>query len=68
MIDSKKMFEIRLCLQPWITQVNFGQSYFPGSVLESSGQADFQNVPGFDNWTRFAGVIEQNKIPVHSKC
>ena len=27
-----------------------------------SGPADFKSVPGFDNWPRFVGVIEQNKI------
>ena len=45
------MFEIRLCLRPWtwITQANFGQIYIAGSVMESSGQADFETVPGFDN-------------------
>ena len=30
--------------------------------MEFSGQADFRTVPGFDNWPRFVGVIEQNKI------
>ena len=30
--------------------------------MESSGQVDFRTVPGFDNWPRFVGVIEQNKI------
>ena len=33
-----------------------------GGVLESSGQADSKTVPGFDDWSRFKGVIEQNKI------
>ena len=33
-----------------------------GTVIESSGQADFRTVPGFDNWPIFVGVIEQNKI------
>ena len=42
------MFEIRLCLQPWITKANFGQILLLGSVFESSGRADFE-VPGFDN-------------------
>ena len=27
-----------------------------------SGPADSKSVPGFDNWPRFVGVIEQNKI------
>ena len=30
--------------------------------MESSGRADSKTVPGFDNWPRFVGVIEQNKI------
>ena len=33
-----------------------------GGVLKMSGPADFKSVPGFDNWPRFIGVIEQNKI------
>ena len=32
-----------------------------GTVLESSGRADSKTVPGFDNWPKFDGVIEQNK-------
>ena len=51
------MFEIRLCLWTWTTQA-LGQIKLPGSVLESSGRADFETVSGFDNWPRFAGVIE----------
>ena len=31
-------------------------------VLKMSGPADFKSVPGFENWPRFVGVIEQNKI------
>ena len=31
-------------------------------VLKMSGPADFKSVPGFENWPRFGGVIEQNKI------
>ena len=27
-----------------------------------SGPADFKSVPGFDNYPRFVGVIEQSKI------
>ena len=27
-----------------------------------SGPADSKSVPGFDNWPRFVGAIEQNKI------
>ena len=33
-----------------------------GGVLKTSGPADFKSVPGFENWPRFVGVIEQNKI------
>ena len=58
------LFDIRLCLRPWITQANLGQNQVPGSVFESSGWADFETFPGFDNGLRFAGVIEQNKITV----
>ena len=35
------------------------------TVSESSGRADSETVPGFDNWPRFVGVIEQNKISIH---
>ena len=31
-------------------------------VLKMSGPAVFKSVPGFENWPRFVGVIEQNKI------
>ena len=27
-----------------------------------SGPADFKSAPGFENWPRYVGVIEQNKI------
>ena len=30
--------------------------------FETSGPADSKSVPGFDNWPRFVGVIELNKI------
>ena len=33
-----------------------------GDVLKTSGPADFKSAPGFENWPRFVGVIEQNKI------
>ena len=33
-----------------------------GGFLIMSGPADFKYVHGFENWTRFGGVIEQNKI------
>ena len=67
-INSKIMFEIRICLIPWITQAHLSQIQLPGLVLEFSGRVDFETIPGFDNWPRFAGVIEQNKVPVHKKC
>ena len=50
------------CLLPWLSQPNLGQIKLSGTVLEPSGQADSKTVPGFDNWPRFVGVIEQNKI------
>ena len=55
------------CLLPWLSQPNLGQIKLSGAVLESSGWADSKNVPGFDNWPRFVGVIEQNKI-LNSLC
>ena len=33
-----------------------------GGVLKTSGPADFKSNPGFENWPRFVGVLEQNKI------
>ena len=30
--------------------------------MQYSGCADSKTVPDFDNWQRFVGVIEQNKI------
>ena len=45
------------CPWPWFNQPNL-----PGYVLKSLGQVDFKTVPGFDNWPRFVGAIEQNKI------
>ena len=30
--------------------------------MKTPGPADSKSVPGFDNWPRFVGVIEQNKI------
>ena len=30
--------------------------------MKTSGPADSKSVPGFDNWPRFVGVIEQNRI------
>ena len=68
MISFKKMLVIRLCLWPWLTQAILGQIQLSGTVLESSGQADLKTVPGFDNWPKFEGVIEQNKISILTKC
>ena len=56
------------CLLPWLSQPNLGQIKLSGTVLESSGRADSKTVPGFDNWPRFVGVIEQNKISIPDKC
>ena len=62
------MLDIKLCLWPSLTHANLGQIQLPGTVLESSGRADSKTIPGFDNWPRFVGVIEQNKISIHVKC
>ena len=51
-----------MCLQPQISQPKLGQIGHVGGVLKTSGPADSKSVPGFDNWPRFVGVIEQNKI------
>ena len=56
------MFEIRCCIWPWLTQSNLAQIQLSGTVLESSGHADYKTVPAFDNWPIFVGIIEQNKI------
>ena len=56
------------CLLPWLSQPNLGQIKLSGTVLESSGQADSKTVPGFDVWTKFEGVIEQNTISIHGRC
>ena len=68
MISFKKMLVIRLCLWPWLTQAILGQIQLSGTVLESSGRADSKTVPGFDNWPKIEGVIEQNKISILSRC
>ena len=52
-----------MCLQPQISQPKLGQIGHVGGVLKTSGPADSKYyVPGFDNWPRSVGVIEQNKI------
>ena len=51
-----------MCLKPQISQPKLGQIGHVGGVLKTSGPADSKSVPAFDNWPRFVGVIEQNKI------
>ena len=51
-----------MCLQPQISQPKLGQIGHVGGVLKTSGPADSKSVPGFNNWPRFVGVIEENKI------
>ena len=51
-----------MCFEPQISQPKLGQIGHVGGVLKTSGPAVFKYVPGFDNWQRFVGVIEQNKI------
>ena len=59
-----------MCLQPQISQPKLGQIAHVGGVLKTSGPPVFKSVPGFDNWPRFVGVIEQNKIQqtFHHDC
>ena len=64
---SKKSITIEIkipimCLQPQISQPKLGQIGHVGGVLKTSGPADSKTVPGFDNWPRFVGVIDQYKI------
>ena len=33
-----------------------------GDVFKTSGPADFKSVPGYENWPRVVGEIDQNKI------
>ena len=51
-----------------ITPTNLGELSKPGTVLKLPRQVDSQTVPGFYNWPRFVGVIEQNKISNPDKC
>ena len=46
-----------------MSQPKLSQIGHVGGVLKTSGPADSKSVPGFDNWPRFVGVIEQIKIP-----
>ena len=50
------------CVSKLISQPKLGQIGHVGGVLKTSGPADFKSAPGFENWPRFVGVIEQNKI------
>ena len=47
---------------PQTSQPKLGQIGHVGGVLKLAGPVDFKYVPGFENWPRFMGVIEQNKI------
>ena len=51
-----------MCLQPQISQPKLGQIVHVGGILKTSGPADFKSAPGIENWPRFVGVTEQNKI------
>ena len=51
-----------MCFSPEISQPKHGQNVHVGADLKTSGLADFKSAPGFENWPRFVGVIEQNKI------
>ena len=33
-----------------------------GDVLKTSGPADFKSVPGYENWPRVVGEIDQNQV------
>ena len=50
-----------MCLLPQISQPKLSQIAHVGGVLKTSRPAVFKSVPGFDNWPRFVGVIEQKK-------
>ena len=51
-----------MCISPQISQQKLGQIGHVGGVLKTSGPANFKPLPCFDNWPRFVGVTEQNKI------
>ena len=65
---SYNIFKLIYCLLTWLTQANLVQIQLSGTVLESSGRADSETVPAFDNWPIFVGVIEQNKTSIFNKC
>ena len=52
-----------MCLLPQISQPKLGQIAHVGGVLKTSRPGVFKSVPGFGNWPRFVGVIEQKKYP-----
>ena len=55
------MFEIRICLIPWITQAHLSQIQLPGLVLEFSGRVDFETIPAYiykDDLTLDMEVVE----------
>ena len=45
-----------------VSQPRLGQIGHVVGLLKTSEPADFKSVPGFENWPRFVGSIEQNKI------
>ena len=51
-----------MCLEPQISQPKPVLKTPPSCTIWPSGPADFKSVPGFENWPRFVGVIEQNNI------
>ena len=51
-----------MCLWTQISQPKLGQIGHVGGVLKTSGPADFKSVPGYENWPRVVGEIDQNKI------
>ena len=48
------------CIMYQISYPKLGQIEHVGGVVRSSGTADSKS--SFENWPRFMGVIEQNKI------
>ena len=57
------MFEIRICLIPWITQAHLSQIQLPGLVLEFSGRVDFETIPAYiykDDLTLDIDVVKED--------
>ena len=52
-----------ICQKPQIYQPKLGQFQHSGTVLKSSGRADFKTVPGFGIWARFIGDIKGFSCP-----